>query len=62
MIKNNINKLSFFNNYKLLNKESIVLDIGANIGEVTNYISKKYNCNIIAIFMHTNQIQRASTI
>ena len=48
MNKNNINKLSFFNNYKLLNKESIVLDIGANIGEVTDYISKKYNCNIYA--------------
>ena len=48
MNKNNINKLSFFNNYKFLNKESIVLDIGANIGEVTDYISKKYNCNIYA--------------
>mgnify|MGYP001214294286 FL=1 len=48
MNQNSINKLSFFDNYELLNTESIVLDIGANTGEVTDYIFRKYKCNIYA--------------
>ena len=48
MNQNSINKLNFFDNYESLNTESIVLDIGANTGEVTDYIFRKYKCNIYA--------------
>ena len=43
-----IKTLNFFDEYLLLNKKSVVLDIGANIGDVTNLIHNKYNCNIYA--------------
>ena len=37
---NNLENLSF------INSNSIILDIGANIGNVSDFIFKKYNCNI----------------
>jgi len=39
---NNLENLSF------INSKSIVLDIGANIGDVSEFIFKKYNCNIFS--------------
>tara|TARA_B100000579_G_C22573864_1_gene730211 strand:- start:125 stop:763 length:639 start_codon:yes stop_codon:yes gene_type:complete len=35
-------------NLSFINSDSIVLDIGANIGNVTDFIFKKYNCNIFS--------------
>ena len=48
MNKDSIKTLKFFDDYLLLNDKSVVLDIGANIGDVTNLIHDKYNCNIYA--------------
>ena len=61
IIKNNLRKFKFFrlinykinNNYKNfknleLNKESLVIDIGANIGLIAQVFVDKYNCNIEA--------------
>lgn len=48
MNKNCIKKLDFFNEYYELNSNSIVLDFGANIGDVSDMIFKKYKCNIYA--------------
>ena len=47
-MSNNIRKLSFFDNSIALNQKSVVLDIGANIGDVTKIIFDKYGCNIHA--------------
>ena len=41
-----IKKLNFFDNYNKLNKDSVILDFGANIGEVSDHIYNKYKCNI----------------
>ena len=59
IIKNFLRKFKFFrlinyktnNNYKNfknleLNKESLVIDIGANIGLIAQVYVDKYNCNI----------------
>lgn len=43
-----IKKLNFFDNYNKLNKDSVILDFGANIGEVSDHIYNKYKCNIYA--------------
>ena len=61
IIKNYLRKFKFFrlinykinNNYKNfrnleLNKESLVIDIGANIGLIAQVLVDKYNCNIEA--------------
>ena len=48
MEDNNIKKLNFFDNYFYLNENSIVLDFGANIGDVSEYVYNKYHCNIYA--------------
>ena len=48
MNRGGIKTLNFFDDYLLLNQKSVVLDIGANIGDVTNLIHDKYNCNIYA--------------
>lgn len=48
---------SRFNSYKIfdrfnLDKDSIFIDIGANIGTVTHYINDKYSCNIDSFEPH----------
>ena len=48
MKDSNIKKLNFFDNYFDLNENSIVLDFGANIGDVSEYVYNKYHCNIYA--------------
>ena len=48
MKKNNIKKLDFFEAYSELNSNSIVLDIGANVGDVSDIIFNRYHCNIYA--------------
>ncbi len=48
MNKQQIKKLDFFENYENLNQNSVVLDFGANIGDVSDIIFKKFNCNIFA--------------
>ena len=47
-MNDNIKKLNFFDNFSNLNEKSTVLDIGANIGDITNTIFEKYRCNIHA--------------
>ena len=48
MNNSEIKKLNFFDNYNKLNKDSVILDFGANIGEVSDHIYNKYKCNIYA--------------
>ena len=48
MNKEQVKKLDFLENYKNLNQNSIVLDLGANIGDVSDFIFRRYNCNIFA--------------
>ena len=47
MNKEQVKKLDFLENYKNLNQNSIVLDLGANIGDVSDLIFRRYNCNIL---------------
>ncbi len=47
-MNDNIKKLNFLDNFSILNEKSTVLDIGANIGDITNIIFEKYKCNIHA--------------
>ena len=48
MEDSNIKKLNFFDNYFDLDENSIVLDFGANIGDVSEYVYNKYHSNIYA--------------
>ena len=36
-----------FKDFSQLNKDSLFIDIGANIGKITQYVDDKFNCNII---------------
>ena len=47
-MNDNIKTLDFLDNFLILNEKSTVLDIGANIGDITNRIFEKYKCNIHA--------------
>ena len=47
MNKEQVKKLDFLENYKNLNQNSIVLDLGANIGDVSDLILE----DIIVIFL-----------
>ena len=39
---------NYLDNLSFINSKSIVLDLGANIGDVSEFIFKKYNCSIFA--------------
>tara|TARA_E500000178_G_C16854211_1_gene676568 strand:- start:15 stop:251 length:237 start_codon:yes stop_codon:yes gene_type:complete len=60
MSKRTIKTLNFFDDYLLLNQKSVVLDIGANIGNVTNLIHEKYNFKYDK--KNTEKIRSSSTI
>ena len=49
--RNKYRDFSYFDNLRL-NKDSIFLDIGGNIGQVTEFINDKYNCNIVVFEPH----------
>ena len=48
MENKDIKKINFFENYSYLDHNSIVIDLGANIGDVTNFIYNKYKCYLYA--------------
>ena len=48
MENKDIKKINFFENYSYLDHNSVVIDLWANIGDVTNFIYNKYKCYIYA--------------
>ena len=48
MENKDIKKINFFEIYTYLDHNSVVIDLGANIGDVTNFIYNKYKCYIYA--------------
>jgi FkbM family methyltransferase len=53
-------KFKIFDNYDL-NKNSLILDIGSNVGDVTKYLYEKFKCNIIGFEPneHAYKLQKA---
>jgi len=43
---NKLKDYKYFDKLKYINEDSVILDLGANIGDVTNYLFSKFKCNI----------------